>query len=128
MNELTLKLPYPPTVNHSKTIGRTVTTRTGKRLQYRVNSDATNIFYSLVATIIAQQTVRFADAAIRLEVWVSLHPPNKRRSDIDNRIKILLDSLQRGGLIANDYQIARLIVERKGIITGGAVIVTIKII
>lgn len=51
----------------------------------------------------------------RLRVRIELHPPNRRKFDIDNRIKPLLDALQHGGLFADDEQVDRLTVIRRGI-------------
>lgn len=65
---------------------------------------------------------------IKLSLGVSLHPPDKRRRDIDNPIKILLDSLQRADVFEDDNQIARLLVEKKDIIPEGKVIVTIEVL
>lgn len=126
-NQVKLVLPYPPSVNHYKHIGRTITTKNGKTLQYRVNSNDTKVFYWEVAREIRLQTsVYFRDATISLEVGIDLHPPNKRLTDIDNRIKPILDGLQRGGLIVNDNQICRLVVRKCNIVANGKVIVTIK--
>lgn len=68
----------------------------------------------------------FDDATISIEVVLCLHPPDKRRRDIDNGIKIILDGLQRGGLIQDDYQISRLYVQRGDIIPHGKVIVRVS--
>lgn len=37
------------------------------------------------------------------DATIILNPPDKRRSDIDNRIKVLLDLAQKYGLVKNDY-------------------------
>jgi Holliday junction resolvase RusA-like endonuclease len=41
---------------------------------------------------------------------ILLNPPDKRQSDIDNRVKVLLDSAQKNGLIDNDFLCRLLIV------------------
>lgn len=56
----------------------------------------------------------------RLMVSVILYPPDKRRRDIDNPIKILLDSLQRACVFEDDSQIDRLLVERGAQVKGGS--------
>jgi crossover junction endodeoxyribonuclease RusA len=48
----------------------------------------------------------------RLELWMRLHFANKRRSDIDNRIKSALDAMSHAGAFMDDSQIDKLIVER----------------
>ena len=46
-------------------------------------------------------------------VFITFYTSNKRRWDIDNRVKALLDCLERGGIIQDDSQIDLLHVERK---------------
>ena len=55
-------------------------------------------------------------STISAEVY--LYPPDKRKRDIDNPIKVLLDSLVKGGLLQDDSKIARLLIERCEIIDG----------
>lgn len=127
MEKITLALPWPPSVNNYKRVGRLVKTKNGKTLQYRVNSDETKLFYWKVLQIHRRECSKsFSDGTIYLKVYIDLHPPNKRRSDGDNRVKLIFDSLQRAGIIVNDYQIACHTVTRKHIIPGGKVIVRIK--
>ena len=126
-----LTLPYPPSVNHYKRIGRLTRTKTGKLYQPRVNTDATKVFYYTsmlkIRSAMVQNRMKTAiPATISLEVCIDLYPPDKRRHDIDNRCKLILDCLQYGGLIENDYQISRLVVQRMSIIEHGQIIVRIS--
>ncbi len=128
---ITLELSYPPSTNHYKTLGRLTTTKIGKVYQQRRNSPATKRFYWEAWTKILALKAREGlsiplQSTIALEVHVDLYPPDKRRRDIDNSLKVLLDSLQRGGLIEDDSQIHRLVVEKKSIIPQGKVIVRIE--
>lgn len=58
----------------------------------------------------------------RLDVAILLHPPDKRRRDIDNfGGKALLDALCYGGVYLDDSQIDILYIERGEIHKGGMV-------
>jgi len=48
----------------------------------------------------------------RLIVVISLHAPTRRKYDLDNRCKALLDSLEEAGVFLNDEQIDVLAVRR----------------
>jgi crossover junction endodeoxyribonuclease RusA len=48
----------------------------------------------------------------RLELIILLHAPTRRKYDIDNRIKPLLDAMERAGVFADDEQIDKITVER----------------
>lgn len=124
-----LELPYPPSLNHFKKVGRIIRTKRGKTYQQRIDTPETKAFYLRVwQTVVAMRShkaVRFDDRAI-LEVTLWLHPPDKRKRDVDNPCKVILDSLQKAGVYSDDFQIARLIVERKDIISKGKVIVRIE--
>lgn len=130
-NGLLLVLPWPPSVNHYKKIGKIVKTKTGKLYQQRVNNNDTKMFYFEVYQIgkksMPSEGFKFHDGEeIDLEVRVDLHPPHERRYDVDNRMKVLCDSLMHAKIIKDDSQIRRLIVEKKSMIVGGKAIVIIK--
>jgi len=126
-----LVLPWPPSVNHYKKVGRIITTRTGKKYQQRINNSETTGYYYQVYMIakryLPQEGVKFNDSAtISLEVHAYLYPPNKRRYDLDNRLKVLLDSLVHAQIIKDDSQITRLYVEKMDTINQGKVVVKIQ--
>jgi crossover junction endodeoxyribonuclease RusA len=127
MREVTLELPYPQSINHYKRIGRLVRTKAGKLYQARYNSPDTNAFYLVVASRIRSQGLCGAFKGTNsLEAQLDVYPPDKRHRDLDNVLKIVLDSLQRGLLISDDYLITRLLVNRCVIIPGGKVVVRIS--
>ena len=130
-NKLTLNLPWPPSVNNYKVIGRTVRTRNGKMLQHRKNSQLTLQFYCDVMNLVKYQKgctwKSWAHSEeIELDLMVSLHPPHQKRYDIDNRLKVLFDSLIHANVIQDDSQISRLFVQKMDMIKEGQVIVEIR--
>ena len=46
-------------------------------------------------------------------VFITFYTNNKRRWDIDNRVKALLDCLEKAGIIQDDSQIDALIINRE---------------
>jgi crossover junction endodeoxyribonuclease RusA len=61
----------------------------------------------------------------RLQMQVTLYPRDKRKQDIDNRIKALWDALTDAGVFDDDEQIDVLIVQRGEIRKGGGCLVLI---
>lgn len=123
-----LELPFPPSVNHYKKIGRLVRTAKGKLYQKRVNSNQTKQFYIDVFVIVnnlkSKEGVSFFERAT-ISVEIDIYPPDKRKYDIDNSCKVLLDSLQKANVYQDDNQIARLLIQRKEIKKEGKVLVRI---
>ncbi len=62
----------------------------------------------------------------RLEMQVTLYPKDRRKQDIDNRIKALWDALADAGVFDNDEQIDTLMVQRGAIKKGGGCMVIIE--
>ena len=109
---ITLELPFPPSVNcywRKCQHGMYITAR-GK--QFRQD----------VGIIVKQQS--FVDCmpfAGRLEVRVGFYPPDRRRRDLDNVFKALLDAMEHAGLYNDDEQIDYLSIERHEKVQGGKV-------
>ena len=55
----------------------------------------------------------------RIAIFVALYAPTKRKYDLDNRIKALLDALEHAGVFLNDEQIDFIWVVRREPIQGG---------
>ena len=64
----------------------------------------------------------------RLQMQVTLYPRDRRKQDIDNRIKALWDALTDAGVYEDDSQIDVLIVQRGEIRKGGGCLVLLDII
>jgi crossover junction endodeoxyribonuclease RusA len=129
--KLNLTLPWPPSVNHYKKVGGLVKTKSGKIYQKRVNTSKTLAYYynvySIYKSLIAKEGTKFHYGKdISLEVYVYLYPPDKRKRDIDNLLKVLLDSLVRAKIIYDDSQIRKLSIEKMISVPPGEVKVNIQ--
>jgi len=61
-----------------------------------------------------------------LSVEVLLYPPDRRRRDLDNTLKGLLDALEHAGVYLDDSLIERLSVEKRDVVEGGKAVVVIR--
>ncbi len=95
---MTLTLPYPPSANH-------YWRRNGH--QYFISSAGVEFRVQVAAQCWAHG-VKLQAGAVSLTV--TLVPGDRRRRDIDNVLKPLLDALTRGGAWADDSQVKRLTV------------------
>jgi Holliday junction resolvase RusA-like endonuclease len=107
------ELPYPPSVNHYlRRVGKkTLISREGRK--YR----------KAVEAILFKRAVR--PLLGRLAITVDLYPPDRRRRDLDNALKALLDAMQHGGAYHDDAQIDDLHLRRGEPVPGGLVCVRI---
>lgn len=110
---LTLELPYPPSVNHYwRRVGaRTLISQEGRRYRSRI------------ASMLALR--RLQPMAGPLDVRITIHPPDRRRRDLDNPMKALLDALEHGGAYGDDFQIDHLDIWRGEVVPDGKVTVRI---
>jgi len=115
---LTVALPYPPSVNHYwRRVGpRTVISRQGRAYRREVAAAVERI------DRVAEQMPLTGP----LSVEVSLYPPDRRRRDLDNVLKALLDALQHAGVYLDDSLIEHLSVEKRDVVDGGKAVVVIR--
>jgi crossover junction endodeoxyribonuclease RusA len=114
MQQVNLTFPIPPRINggywgfhgHRRFL-------TKEALEYK----------NIVSNGVKSQPVRFGDA--RLSLTLILHFRDRRRSDLDGRVKSIQDALCQAGLYNDDSQIDELIVKRGEIIKGGLCLVKI---
>jgi len=117
---ITLELPWPPSVNTywrspntGKLAGRTLISERGRTYRREV-ADA--------VMLAGRPQARPG----RLEVAIIAEPPDKRRRDLDNLPKGILDALTHAGVIEDDSLIDRLLIERAAICPGGKVCVSVS--
>lgn len=118
LNGQTFRLPYPPSVNH---YWRMVRTRHGCRVLISREGRA---YRTAVGSILASAGVSRLSG--RLDVCITVHPPDGRRRDLDNAMKALLDALEHGGAYEDDSQIDHLDVRRGAVVPEGNVAVRIE--
>lgn len=96
-----LELPFPPALSGYFGVfrGRKILSKRGR--EYKKD----------VQRICMLERVKMFETE-RLEVCVMLYPPTRRKCDLDNYMKALLDALQAGGAYADDSQIDKLIITR----------------
>ena len=111
---LEVELPYPPSINHYwRRVGRrTLISREGRR------------FRRDVMAILAAMGVKPLDGS--LAVWIDVYPPDRRRRDLDNIVKSLLDALEHGAAYHDDSQIDSLVVQRQRVVPEGKVRVILE--
>lgn len=115
-----LRLPWPPSTN---TIWRSM--RSGPMAGRVLLSKAGRAYRAAVVGAVCEQNTGCVVFGDRVGVEITLHPPTRRKLDIDNRVKALCDGLTHAGLWRDDEQIDVLIVRREALRKGGAAIVRV---
>ncbi len=105
---LELTLPYPPSINHywRNVGGRTLISRTGRQYKQEVACELRGL----------------KPLEGELAIGVFIYPPDKRRRDIDNVLKALLDALQ-GSVYIDDNQIMRLAIAKQSELQNKVVVI-----
>lgn len=80
----------------------------------------------MVRKIVGQRPLHTPEQRLRVDVLV--YPPDRRKRDLDNLGKALLDALTKARVWADDSQIDVLTFSRKTIHRGGVVVVRIEVI
>ncbi len=115
---LTVTVAYPPSVNHYwRRVGpRTLISRQGRAFRRDV----------VRALRLAGDLGEPLPMDDPLDVEIMLYPPDRRRRDVDNTLKALLDALQHAGVYTDDSLIERLSVEKGDVVKGGKAVVVIR--
>ena len=114
-----LRLSWPPSVNK---IWRNVVVA---RKQRTLLSASARQWFEVAAVEVMRQR---AGAALlgRVHVDITLHAPDRRAIDIDNRAKAVLDALTKGGIWHDDGQVDVLTVRRAEVMRGGLAVVRVQ--
>ena len=117
--KLILWIPYPPSMNTywRNFRGRTVLSAAGREFKKHLSAAVTEKF-------LEEGIEGFNDRPVA--VTIILHPRDRRRTDIDNRVKPVLDALEDAGVFDNDSQVELLLVKRDEMRKGGACWVLIE--
>ena len=109
-----IELPWPPTVNHYYTVSR------GRKI---LSSDGRSYKGECCWLMAAQGVKRLTYESFAVTIYAS--PPDKRKRDLDNLLKPILDSLQDYGAITDDSKIDMLTIYREERVKGGKIEVKI---
>jgi crossover junction endodeoxyribonuclease RusA len=102
-NPINITLAWPPSVNR---IWRCV----GGRVLLSADGRA---YRQTVAVAVLEQRGSGDPLAGRLSMTIEAYPPDRRRRDLDNLLKAILDSLEHAGIVyCNDAQIDHLSIHR----------------
>jgi len=104
-----VELPWPPSVNqHWRSVaGRVLLSRPGRA--YR----------AAVGALAGGQVAPEGRLACSIEAW----PPDRRRRDLDNLLKAVLDALQHAGIMRDDELVDDLRIVRRPPVAGGRLVI-----
>ena len=117
--EIKLNLPWPPSVNHLYRVNP----MGGKSRLYKVKKAVA--YADAVAWQLKQEKTEGFGTG-RVEIDSKAHPPDRRRRDLDNIQKAILDSLQGAGVYEDDCQVDRIGIQRCQVVPDGMVSVTVS--
>jgi len=112
---LPLELPYPPSIN--------AYWRANGHRRF-ISAEGRKFKENVVNYVIENAIPKLGDIA--LTITIILRPRDKRKTDIDNRIKAVLDALQDAGVYDDDCQVEALHVYRGETLRGGCCYVYIE--
>lgn len=96
-----IRLPWPPTVNHYYTVAR----------NRKILSKQGRAYKQEAAWLIASER-HYTVQKGRICLTIHAHPPDKRKRDLDNILKPILDSLTEAGVFEDDSQVDDLRITR----------------
>ena len=102
MRKMKFTFPYPPTLNtlYATFRGRRIKSSAGKKYEKDVGK----------IVLMTADTERLLGSVF---VEILVYPPDNRRRDLDNIVKIIFDSLGKANVFSDDSQIDHFTVIRK---------------
>ena len=113
---MTFTLPWPPSVNHL------FYTHGGRR---HLSAKGRQYHKDASALVLASKDRPRSPIAGPLGLEIRAFPPDRRRRDLSNLVKVVEDSLTIAGVWEDDSQVDDLRVVREGVCAGGKVVVTV---
>jgi len=111
---LEIELPWPPSVNHYyRHVGSMV----------KISAEGRKYREKVISTLAKLGIKKFTE---KLHIHIEVFPPDKRRRDLDNLLKPMLDALEHGDLYDNDFQIDHLTIVRMNAVKNGRVLLCIR--
>lgn len=106
---MTITLPWPPSINHywRHFRGHVVISREGQAYRKRV------------CALLAGGGFRRPPSGGRIALAMDAFPPDRRRRDLDNLQKSVIDALEHASLYEDDSQIDLLVTRRRECLKGG---------
>ncbi len=114
-DDINLTLPWPPSVNrYYRHVGpKVLISKDGRQYRTAVEREV-------------RRTGSDVKSEARLELLIIASPPDRRRRDLDNILKALLDASEKTGVYQDDSQIDDLAVSRGDVVPGGEVRVMVR--
>lgn len=122
--EINLSLPLPPSVN-SYWRHRVIKNKNGKLYPMVYVSKQGKDFQKAVRRIVRKEK-KNKKLLGRLDIHIYVTLPDRRKRDIDNYLKALLDAMEKADVYVNDNQVDRILIDRGDIEKPGHVDVSIK--
>ncbi len=113
----TIEMPWPPSLNATYRTFAFLSKSTGKPMARPILSKEGREYISLSQKVLAQQQPKgFMDLRIRIKII--FYPPDRRKRDLGNLDKVLIDCLEKYGIFDNDSQTAHQTFIRGGLCSG----------
>ena len=126
MADITIALSFPPSVNHywrhvAMPLGKG---KKGFSVRALISEKGRAYKLTVCREVLAQKAAHGIATPVRM--YVALAPPDRRRRDVDNYAKALLDSLVEAKVLEDDSLIRDLRMVWGDVVPGGRAVVTIR--